>query len=121
MLSALTPGGTRADMRTMPLVFLLALLAHPVSAEDVGDWIKQRCTRDWPNDYSMQVFCIRQQIEGAKEFRQLANGEASNGDLRGILATCLEQWGGDAKNADWPMISYCYREQRGAWQTMKKL
>ncbi|MBB2841267.1 UNVERIFIED_ORG: hypothetical protein GGE64_005049 [Rhizobium etli] len=102
-------------------LFTIPGLAQPVAAEDIGDWIKQRCTSEWPGDYSMQVYCIRKQIEGAQEIGRLARGEASNGDLRGILSTCLSEWGGDAKNADWPMISYCYRKQREAWQTMKKL
>jgi hypothetical protein len=101
--------------------FFTIPLSQPVAAEDINDWIKQRCTSEWPADYRMQVYCIRKQIEGAQEIGRLAGGEASNGDLREILSTCVSEWGGPGKNADWRMISYCYSKQREAWQTMKKL
>lgn len=68
-----------------------------------------RCVTDWPDDYSMQAYCLRQQIEG---YAAVARGPSSplvtitTEESRVIAQRCSFDW-----PHDFSMQAYCQGQQ----------
>lgn len=67
------------------------------------------CVRDWPGDFAMQSFCVKNQIEG---YNTTARGPStplavlSPEEATQIRAFCTEEWPGDFQ-----MQAYCQEQQ----------
>jgi hypothetical protein len=64
--------------------------------------IRAKCNGEWPNDYTMQKFCIDQQ----ENARAWARGQ---GIANGVARHCAGNW-----SNDWTMFKYCVNQQRKA-------
>lgn len=66
----------------------------------------------------MQEYCIKQQREGALEFRRLyVEFSGNKKDIEPALAKCLSDWSkGDLIN--WMMVAYCSRQQVEAFHRL---
>jgi hypothetical protein len=38
--------------------------------DDIGTQIRNACAADWQGDFQMQLFCIKQQIDGWRKMNQ---------------------------------------------------
>jgi len=83
--------------------------------------MSRRCEREWPNDFKMQEYCVKQQtaasIEVSKIWRTLAAG--GNARLKAPFAQCTLDWA-DGDTWDYTMVLYCYRQQESGLQAMDR-
>jgi hypothetical protein len=93
----------------MFLVALLLAQAAPFDTKaDFLDLAKQHCAGEWPNDFSMQNYCLKGQAEGMLRFK--AASDTIGKPLEKALEKCTEQWT-KARVPDWSMIGYCAKNQ----------
>ncbi len=94
----------RNSMRPALFAGLLAFLASPAAAFD-EDQTKAACAAEWPGDFQMQAYCVRQQRESYAELRhRLA---VIPPELSTAAEMCEAEWG-----SDWQMRAYCLAQQQ---------
>ncbi len=97
-------------------MLLIALaLAQSAPFDVKADYVelaRQHCSAEWPADFRMQEYCLKQQAEGMIEFKAVSDqyGKA----IEKTLETCTEQWTKD-RIPDWRMIGYCAKQQAEAY------
>ncbi|MDX8443866.1 hypothetical protein [Mesorhizobium australafricanum] len=98
--------------------FAVAAVYPPalITADDPMAGIKAGCAAEWPDDYSMQEFCIDNQ---SKSLSQVADIYHSNQDdqERAILAKCYKDWR-TATGSNWVMVEFCYQQQHDAYKCL---
>lgn len=97
-----------------PAVWALCLMALPgaVAAANFNEnEIKAHCAREWPNDFAMQSYCIKEQREGFQKVEAARPG--LDADMSAALARCESEWA-----VEWSMIAYCLGEQQNGRQTI---
>lgn len=88
------------------------------------------CAAEWPNDYKMRDYCIRQQSNANQELFNLAekyglikNGtiapSLSGSDIEKMLLKCMQEW----KKArfdtyDFKMVVYCWKQQIDSYESI---
>ncbi|MDK1386379.1 hypothetical protein QN224_13265 [Sinorhizobium sp. 8-89] len=97
-------------------VFFLFLTTTALA--DEIDNIRGRCVAQWPDKYSMQEFCIKQQENSLTTVLSFYHGEASTGKMRKIMVSCMEDWGLPEEKADWHMIEFCYKQELDSYRTL---
>jgi len=50
----------------VPVVFLPALVLSFASAESTDQMIRDKCAREWPDDFEMRAYCEKKQVEGLR-------------------------------------------------------
>ncbi|TIM94398.1 MAG: hypothetical protein E5Y34_30920 [Mesorhizobium sp.] len=106
-------------MRSRVLAAVVAVIATTSIAfadADTMAGIKAACTADWPGDYSMQEFCINNQVESYNHLVQINNGN-QNDDEKAMLGKCLGDWK-TATGSDWSMVEFCYKDQHEAYERL---
>ncbi|TPK65564.1 hypothetical protein FJ546_10285 [Mesorhizobium sp. B2-4-19] len=71
--------------------------------------IKANCKTEWATDYSMQEYCISQQVEAINAVSKIYKSPLSF-DEKGMMDKCLSEWS-KPRGADWTMVEYCYNQQ----------
>lgn len=112
--------------KAIVIAAILAATISPAVADEANPEmasIMNRCKAQWPHEHSMRLFCVHQQIDNAKQFFNLWKGEAASGELRKIIVVCYGKWDDDLSTAglaaDWPMVIFCYEQEREAWMVMR--
>lgn len=94
------------------LAALWALLAGPALAADFdATAVKSACDAEWPDDFQMVEFCLRQRTEGHAEFAGLRDAAAPG--MQPALAACADEWG-----QQWEMVAFCARQRLEAARTL---
>lgn len=98
----------------------LAPLILTVSFSVSADSVSEECEKEWPGDYQMQEFCIKQAAGGAEAIQDFLARHGMTTDnwvkhsVRGevpalILKKCSEEWHPDLK-----MIAFCVKKEEKA-------
>lgn len=98
------------------LLIALALAQAPFdTSANYVELAKQHCRAEWPADFQMQGYCLRQQAEGMLTFRRIAIEMGK--PFEKTLENCTEDW---TKNRmpDWQMIGHCAKEQADAYRAI---
>ena len=98
-------------MRLLNRIVLLAPLLIAAEAGNAQEFVwdseevKAHCIAEWPDDFSMQAYCMEQNREGFDGFNRLAEVNAGT-ILEPALARCVEEWA-----VQWDMVEYCATQQ----------
>ena len=102
----------------------MAALALPagVQANELDAEIKMACNKKWPNDFTMQEYCVNQQWEGvsntnawSREYGLVA-GKPTSEHAVTIAIHCFDKW-----PEDYVMLAYCLQQQEMAAKALGKL
>src|SRR3989304_230987 len=77
---------------------------------EVYKTIKNKAIREWPNDWNMQKFVIKQQIEGYNYVKSYRNSQVPSDILSIIKQKAASEWAND-----WNMQKFVIRQQVGAY------
>jgi uncharacterized protein len=77
--------------------------------------IKQAAAREWPTDYEMQAYKIKNQVAAYKELQQLIPGDIPPDAFQRIKIAAVEEWPGD-----YEMQVHKIRNQVKAYQDLRK-
>lgn len=98
----------------------IALLLATVLAAGVPEGVKEYCAEDWPNDYSMQEFCVDQQTEAALKLKAVIEryqGAPNSPEYR-ALGKCVEDWE-KGTSYDFTMVEFCWNQQVEAMNRLR--
>jgi hypothetical protein len=85
---------------------------NPPSPAPATVQIQQKCEKDWPTDFRMQVYCQTQQNEALTALaRRNMDGDAGET----IRRQCFNEWQGDYR-----MMNYCEEQQLKALETLRQ-
>jgi hypothetical protein len=82
--------------------------------------IKEKCEKEWNDDYRMQAYCIKQQQEALGKLSGRSDALAANPRAGKARLKCLSDWstpagkradGSDRYLVDWRMVNYCEEQQ----------
>ena len=69
--------------------------------------IKNKCARDWPDDFKTSAYCQERQLEGLQKIaKRNGAGTMKTPDGRVIRSKCMREWEDDFK-----MANYCEEQQ----------
>jgi hypothetical protein len=97
---------------TIMILMAVALCAGSASADEDRK-IRDRCETKWDADYSMQVYCINQQILAARELTEDYSDIPD--EIRG---RCAMKWS-DQFGYDWPMVLHCVKHQFESYEALR--
>jgi hypothetical protein len=100
-------------MRKIFFVLSILLLCSSISyATDCNDFydaeeiIKDKCNQKYPDDFSMQKFCIDDQVKNVKKLEKENVYDIPSDVFDGIREKCCDKW-----NTDYSMRVFCESEQ----------
>lgn len=82
---------------------------------DSGEIIKNHCQKEWPDDFKMQAYCIKQQKNAVNVLEQGPPDDVPEGVFDKIRSKCDREWHGDYK-----MRAYCEKQQIEAWRALQE-
>ena len=77
--------------------------------------MRQHCSAEWPDDFQMQDYCLKQQVEGMAQFK--AASESVGRPLDRALERCVSEWT-KAGVPNWQMIGYCSKQQAESYRKL---
>jgi len=88
------------------LVTALPTSSDPAVAT-VTTLIRNKCAKDWPEDFRMRAYCEKQQVEALSKIAKRNDaGTMKTPDGLVIRAKCMREWQDDFK-----MANYCEEQQ----------
>jgi hypothetical protein len=113
------------------VTMLVVTLGAPLAAQDrqpttPQEWmtefkagIREKCEKEWPDDYRMQAYCIKQQDEALGKFLGRNTAIYGTEKLKKLRTRCLAEWstpatrrdGSDRFIVDFRMANYCEEQQ----------
>jgi hypothetical protein len=77
------------------------------------------CAKEWPNDFRMQEYCIKQQIDGWRRVGSMIDRAPAG--LKTAYGQCAIdwRWGKGDNEYDWRMVAYCMEKQRDAYTRVR--
>lgn len=102
-------------------MLLIALaLAQAALFDTRADYVelaKQFCAQDWPDNFEMQAYCLRQQAAGMLQFKAVSDELGK--PIEKSLERCTEEW---TKNRvpNFAMIGYCATRQAEAYRSLRR-
>lgn len=82
-----------------------------------SDWqqtVKSKCQEEWPTDYRMQEYCVKQQTEAVSALGKSNPSDVGLAAFRIIRGKCAEEWPRDFK-----MRAYCERQQVEGYRALQ--
>jgi hypothetical protein len=99
-------------MRTVFAVVLgaLCLAASTIAHADEAAGIRGYCEKQWPDEFSMQEYCIKEETKSYSSLRRknFAADDAHPVASR-IFKKCLKEWTED--QVEWSTVEYCVDEE----------
>lgn len=80
--------------------------------------LKKGCAIEWPGDYKMQEYCIKQQGAAAIELGHIIDQNPNDQVFNGIIQKCGSEWPGKATDFDYKMMLYCVKQQSSAYNRL---
>lgn len=102
------------------MLFIAIALAQAAPFDTKADYVelaKQLCAKDWPNDFEMQRYCLKQQAAGMLQFKAVSDELGK--PIEKALEGCTEEWTKD-RLPDWQMIGYCSTKQADAFRALRR-
>lgn len=87
-----------------------------VSVDLPSNWrdvAEDNCREEWPTDYQMQQYCMKQQSEGAQKLALGAPAEVDASAFQVIRGKCAEEW-----PRDFNMREYCEKQQYDGYRAV---
>lgn len=88
---------------------------EPATTVSTRSEIRANCEAEWPGDYRMQEYCIKNQVEALQAIAPLA--DSSSSIERDIVGKCAVEWRKPI-GFDYRMIKYCYEKQIEAYRRL---
>lgn len=117
ILAALSLSGCQSAAPTAAPVDLSKPIP-PARAKDgwnVAADVRHSCSAEWPGDYRMQEYCIKQQNEAAAYMRPIISSAV--GVEQQIVRKCASEWS-TPSGFNYRMVKYCYEQQMGAYRRL---
>lgn len=76
--------------------------------------VKSKCQGEWPTDYRMQDYCVKQQTEAASTLDQGQPSDIEAATFRVIRGKCAEEWPRDFK-----IRAYCEQQQLEGYRALQ--
>ena len=89
-------------------------------ADDGDDMIRVLCAKKWPEDYSMQVYCINQEVEAKQALFDLMDDFPAGTEPLLILMRCYTKWTEPVGKIEHRMVLYCYHQQLAAYESLRR-
>jgi hypothetical protein len=96
--------GPRFEVSTVPSAGDGAKTDCPSGGCDAA--IESSCAREWPSDYSMQLYCVKKQ----RDARDKIEGRSDS-----IAEHCAKEW-----PSDYTMQAYCQNKQTSALRELQR-
>jgi hypothetical protein len=77
--------------------------------------IRRHCEREWPNDYNMRNYCIKQQREALTILKQGRPHDIPEEIFAGIRNKCSAEW-----PEDYSMRQYCEKQQLDSYRELER-
>jgi len=91
------------------------MLSEPVDDYSEADQvIKRHCEREWPADYSMRGYCIKQQREALTTLKRGRPHDIPTDVFASIREKCAQEW-----SDDYTMRLYCEQQQFAAFRELE--
>jgi hypothetical protein len=101
-------------------VLWVALMIAQAAPFDVkADYVelsRQRCAKEWPDNFEMQAFCLKQDAAGMLQFKAVSDELGK--PIEKALERCTEQWTAD-RLPNWQMIGFCATKQAEAYRSLR--
>ena len=81
---------------------------------EVVEAMREKCAKEWPSDFRMQVYCRERHVEA---MRKMAQRPMQSGTEKIIRGQCYLEWG---KDHDWQMQNFCEERQLEALPKLVK-
>lgn len=95
----------------------LSLFALPALA--VEDGIAAHCAAEWPNDFAVQEFCVKQQTKGHEQFTAATAALEPDSPLQPAAEKCLDDWQNEHGH-DWAVVNFCFEQQVKAFERLNQ-
>ena len=82
---------------------------------EADEVIEQHCEREWPDDFSMRVYCLDQQRQAVTKLREGGPGDIPDEIFHGIRLKCAREW-----PDDYSMRVYCEEQQVTAFRKAQR-
>jgi len=100
------------------LLFALALASAPFDTKaDYVQLARDFCGREWPDNFEMQVYCVKQQASGMLQFKTVSDELGK--PIEKALERCTEEWTKD-RLPNFAMIGYCATRQAEAYRALHR-
>lgn len=106
VFGALVAGGALAEERAVP-------------AGELERGIRARCEREWSGDFQMQLYCVNQQIESARDAADTMSEVSGTAAGDQIIGHCFDEWSDD-DGPNWQMVDYCMDSQLEAYRALNR-
>jgi hypothetical protein len=77
--------------------------------------IREHCEREWPNDYNMRSFCVKQQREALNALKRGRPSDIPEEVFAGIRRKCASDW-----PEDYNMRRYCEKQQFDSYRELER-
>jgi len=94
-------------MKTLAIATIALIPTFCWAATFPVDAAKQKCSTEWPSDFQMQAYCLKQQKTGFEQVDQQRGGLSA--PLKASLQNCEAEWA-----TDYQMQAYCLEKQVAA-------
>jgi TIR domain len=113
LLAYRAPEPSAADMeRSRPQPSSTAVAGDQYADADAV--INKHCEKEWPKDFNMRAYCVRQQREAVTSLKRGGPLDIPPDVFAEIRAACASQW-----PEDFNMRLYCEKQQIGAYLELK--
>jgi len=102
-------------MQSSPASPTLSPTTQDEEYADADDVITRHCEREWPDDYNMRAYCVKQQREAVSNLKAAAPADIPAAVLQQIRRKCAREW-----PDDYSMRHYCEQQQLSAYRQMQK-
>ena len=97
--------------------FAGALSATPSGAQTADQKVLAFCKKKWSDDYDMQLYCMRTQLEAAGRLVDTLNAYKANDQLGPAIGACIKKWTiEDLGIPEFDMTMYCIDKQVSAYR-----
>jgi len=91
-----------------------SIAANVDEYSDADEVIARHCEREWPDNYNMRAYCIKQQKEAVANLKSATHPEIPIAVLQQIRRKCAREW-----PDDYNMRHYCEQQQLTAYRQMQ--
>lgn len=100
----------------MILIALALAQAAPFDMDaDYVQLARQFCAKEWPDNFEMQSYCLKQQATGMLQFKAVSDELGK--PIEKTLEHCTEEWTKD-RLPDFAMIGHCATRQADAFRSL---
>jgi ferredoxin len=102
------------------MLFVALALAQAAPFDTKADYIgltKQFCAKDWPDNFEMQAYCLKQQAQGMLQFKAVSDELGK--PIEKALEHCTEEWTTD-RLPNFAMIGYCATKQAESYRSLRQ-